>query len=211
MRISHASVLFLSIFLASCEGSVGSRGPNSEPFFDDRALLYNAHGILGEFDVLEGTQWPNDPRSTSFGTQFRVRLFRYMMNPRGPIAGLPPLGPGVEISLVLHGGQTIAGRTVSSPEFNDSPGRARVVTGRRLLLYAQIERVMVPYFSIARAWRVDRERGVVLEPCLGFPAGTPVSEILDPSTLNGVGDASVTRDTGAPTDRPQSTDQPSAR
>ncbi len=165
----------LSVLILSC-GCENTPGSMFMPIPLDRNTIWNDPSILGEFEVLSDAPWEvHPPNSTDVlrGHAFRVRVLRYLPSRHTS----PMLHPsiGSEIRIV---------RTMSNIPylFDGGPATARLPPGLRLLILASgysFRSDVEPYLHLTLACSIDPTQGLLLEPCVSFPAGTPLTRILD--------------------------------
>ena len=180
------TLLVVSILtLTQCVENVGGsseRPPFDGTVYDNRVYLWNSEGVLGVFEIVGQDTWRYENRTFSqWGLRYQTRTVLAM--PSRDYLDLRPT-PGSERQFAIMTNPPYAGDPVPHDPFDDSPGHAALMTGRRLLLYGERSAYLQDgVLRIMRAWRM-RDNGAALdEPALGFPAGTPASTVLDTTTL----------------------------
>jgi len=176
-------MLVLVLCHACLNQSTGSSPTPSDPTaYDD--VNRQPTGIFAEVEVLSVMPWRyDDPRgfNTTSGSKYRLRMRR--AQPPNPSIGDEELRTsfGEERDFLLISHLRDVPVSASAGTFDDRPGRAQLAVGRRVIIFAEMNSIPSrALFWIKRAWHIDTATDTVAEPCAGFPAGTPIAQVLAP-------------------------------
>ncbi|MDO9022574.1 MAG: hypothetical protein Q8S73_43535 [Deltaproteobacteria bacterium] len=162
------------VFACGCHGSDGISlyADPDEAFVSRENLLRGAHVIA---EVQIGEQLPSVERPRADGVTFVDHQWRIVLQ-----AALwrPNVAPRSVSVLTIQPAALAA--------LNDAPNRARLIPGRRLLVGSLKSGAFVGALTVIGSWRIDPTTRTLLDPALGFPAGTPVDAVLNAATLRGV-------------------------
>jgi len=196
----RAVILIVLTLLASVNQDGYTPPPGDPTIYDD--LDRQPPGVFAEAEVLSQREWRyDDPRGVNSrrGWLYQFRIGRAMRQTR--FGSEFPTTPGVEREFLLISHIRDVPNGGRSGAFDDRPGRAQLTVGRRVIFFAEEYRIQpATQFWIMRAWRIDTATDTVAEACVGYPAGTPIAQVLAPRSP-------APADAGTP-DAPTTSDAP---
>lgn len=181
MRFTHLLLMLATLSATSCSDSnSGFDGMDEYMASREHALLLGRAGIL---DIRVTGPSRMEHRNMN-GTSVDLTLHSARVLGRMVVVGPWPLP--TEDPIQITSDRRFVGRDPgdsASFRFNGARYYAPMHEGVRVLVVAYTPTPYVREWTTIAAFRVNDPAGTLAEPALGFPAGTPTSVVLDPSTF----------------------------
>jgi hypothetical protein len=182
-----SSLALVALALAGCSVDRGLPLPPGfrEYDYNDRSRNFGYVMIdvtpLAEGTPIEFHEHENVGSRTGRSVRARMRASLGPGRPWGEPYTWPP--PSEVFDLYFWERFVSIQGAVTDASFRGAPAFANPRAGSRLLVVAMNDYYRRDAFEVYRAWALDPATGATLEPCMGYPAGTPVSVLLDPTTV----------------------------